>query len=74
MAKSGSRKSGTAPQTAQRPWWFWVAIIVLPLVMSEIMFYMAGRWLSMWVFPVIWLGFWAAIAYRAGWFSRRSKK
>ncbi len=70
MAKGNTRKSGTARQPPQRPWWFWAAIIVLPLVMSEIMFYMAGRRLSMIIFPFIWVGFWMAIGYRAGWFSR----
>ncbi len=71
MAKSSTRRSGIARQPPQRPWWFWAATIALPLVMSEIMFYMAGRWLSMWIFPLVWLGFWMAIGYRAGWFSRK---
>lgn len=60
------RRAEESPPPIHRPLWWWILIIVLPLVMSEIMFYMAGRWLSMAIFPVIWIGFWLAVAYRSG--------
>jgi hypothetical protein len=49
------------------PVWGWVLIFALPLITSELMFYAAGRWASMILFPVVWIGFWAAILWRTDW-------
>jgi len=49
------------------PLWGWVLIFLLPLITSEYMFYVAGRWASMILFPIVWIGFWVSIMHRAGW-------
>lgn len=67
MPKKKTQKASKGPQTPRRPLWWWVLLFLLPLVASEVMFYMAGRWLSMIIFPIIWTGFWIAVAYRSGW-------
>jgi len=70
MTKKKSPKAEKSTQPPRRPLWWWIFAFLFPLVVSEVMFYMAGRGLSMVIFPIIWVGFWAAVAYRAGWFSR----
>ncbi len=49
------------------PLWGWVLIFILPLVVSEIMFYMVGRTVNMILFPLAWAGFWFIIMHRSGW-------
>ena len=49
------------------PLWGWVLIFLVPLIFSEFMFYRVGRWPSMIVFPLVWIGFWAAMMQRSGW-------
>ena len=49
------------------PLWGWILIFLLPLIMSEYMFYVAGRTFSMILFPVAWIGFWIALMQRSGW-------
>jgi hypothetical protein len=49
------------------PLWGWVLIFLVPLVLSEFMFYQAGRLASMVIFPLAWIGFWAAMMHRSGW-------
>ena len=49
------------------PLWGWVLIFLLPLILSELMFYRVGREVSMILFPLAWIGFWVAIMQRAGW-------
>jgi hypothetical protein len=39
----------------------------MPLVISEGMFYMAGRTPDMILFPLAWVGFWIVIMSRSGW-------
>jgi hypothetical protein len=63
-------KGQRAQDSPRRPPWQWIFAFLFPLVVSEIMFYTAGRGLSMMLFPIVWIGFWLAIAYRAGWLSR----
>lgn len=55
------------------PLWGWLLIFLVPLLISEYMFYVAGRTASMIVFPVAWIGFWIALMQRSGWpiFKRR---
>ncbi|MBC8264770.1 MAG: hypothetical protein H8E47_11675, partial [Anaerolineales bacterium] len=43
------------------PLWGWVLIFLVPLILSEFMFYRVGRWPSMIIFPLAWIGFWAAM-------------
>ncbi|RLC69585.1 MAG: hypothetical protein DRI52_08605 [Chloroflexi bacterium] len=49
------------------PLWGWVLIFLVPLAISEYMFYVVGRWASMILFPIVWVGFWIAIMQRSGW-------
>ncbi len=74
MAKKapGKRVSEDA-DVSSRPLWFWILVFLLPLIVSELMFYIAGRWGSMILFLVAWFGFWVAILHRSGWaiFKRR---
>ena len=49
------------------PLWGWVLIFLVPLILSEFMFYQAGRTASMVIFPLAWIGFWAAMMQRSGW-------
>jgi hypothetical protein len=49
------------------PPWGWILIFVVPLVLSEFMFYRVGRWPSMILFPVAWIGLWVTLMQRSGW-------
>ncbi|MGB9777050.1 MAG: hypothetical protein ACPL7C_11010 [Anaerolineae bacterium] len=73
MPEKKTTKAGKSAPPSHRPLWWWVFAFLFPLVISEIMFYMAGRWLSMVIFPIVWIGFWIAVAYRAGWLSREKR-
>jgi hypothetical protein len=68
MVKKGSGKSTSEKANVpSKPLWFWILIFLLPLIASELMFYIAGRWISMILFLVAWVGFWVAILHRSGW-------
>jgi hypothetical protein len=56
------------------PLWGWALIFIAPLILSEYMFYVGGRTLSMILFPIAWIGFWLAMMQRSDWsiFKRRS--
>jgi hypothetical protein len=56
------------------PLWGWVLIFIVPLVVSEGMFYMAGRTVNMVLFPLAWIGFWIAIMSRSGWSILKKRK
>ena len=49
------------------PLWGWILIFIVPLVISEIMFYQVGRTVNMILFPLAWVGFWIIIMQRSGW-------
>jgi hypothetical protein len=49
------------------PLWGWILIFLLPLILSEFMFYQVGRLPSMVIFPLAWIGFWAAMMHRSDW-------
>ena len=49
------------------PLWGWILIFLVPLILSEFMFYRVERWPSMIIFPLAWIGFWAAMMQRSGW-------
>ncbi len=40
------------------PLWGWILIFIVPLVVSEYMFYQVGRTFNMILFPLAWVGFW----------------
>jgi hypothetical protein len=58
------------------PLWGWVLIFLLPLLMSEFMFWKVGKTFSMILFPIAWVGFWYAMMQRSGWpiLKRRKSK
>lgn len=45
----------------------WILLFLLPLIASELMFYIAGRWLTMILFAVVWIAFWGVLLHRSGW-------
>ena len=49
------------------PLWGWILIFIVPLVISEYMFYQVGRTVNMILFPLVWIGFWIVIMHRSGW-------
>jgi len=82
MAKRKKQKTARLPSTGQEaappleekrrkfswiPLWGWILIFIMPLVISEVMFYQVGRTVNMILFPLAWVGFWFIIMQRAGW-------
>ena len=51
----------------QIPLWGWILIFLVPLIASEFMFCRVEKWHSMVIFPLAWIGFWAAMMQRSGW-------
>jgi hypothetical protein len=49
------------------PLWGWILIFLVPLALSEYMFYMVGRMVNLILFPVVWTAFWIVIMQRSGW-------
>jgi len=49
------------------PLWGWILIFLIPLLISEFMFWNVGKIPSMIMFPIAWIGFWYAIMERSGW-------
>jgi len=49
------------------PLWGWILVFLVPLALSEYMFYVADRHASMAIFPVVWIGFWSIMMERSGW-------
>jgi hypothetical protein len=69
-SKPTSGQSGQEEQESKYQWiplWGWVLIFLVPLVVSEYMFYVADRTLNMILFPIAWIGFWYMTMNRAGW-------
>jgi hypothetical protein len=56
------------------PLWGWILIFLAPLIFSEFMFYQVGRLPSMVIFPLAWIGFWAAMMHRSGWAILKKRK
>ncbi len=80
-AKSARKRQPRPRSSEERPrrftWiplWGWVLIFLLPLLASEFMFYRAGRWLSMILFPIAWIGFWVTMMHRSGWVILKRRK
>lgn len=72
MAKGKKGKKSAAPEGQTRPFswiplWGWALIFVVPLALSEYMFYRVGRTASMILFPIAWLAFWITLMQRNGW-------
>jgi hypothetical protein len=64
--------TGTAFQWI--PPWGWILIFLVPLLVSEFMFWNVGRTFSMILFPVAWTGFWYVMMQRSGWPILKNRK
>ena len=42
-------------------------LFFIPFILGEILLYTGGRTASMVIFPVAWVGFWAALLYTSDW-------
>ncbi len=49
------------------PRWGWVLMFLVPLLLSEYMFYRVGRSMNMILFPIAWVGFWYTLMRRDNW-------
>jgi len=51
-------------------------LFLVPLLVSEYMFFRVDRWFNMIAFPLAWFGFWYTVLRRSGWviFQRRKDK
>jgi hypothetical protein len=83
MAKRKRQQNKALPSTGQEaapraeeerrrkfgwiPLWGWILIFIMPLAISEGMFYVAGRIPNMILFPLAWIGFWIIVMSRSGW-------
>ncbi len=56
------------------PLWGWALIFLVPLIISEFMFWNVGKIPSMIIFPIAWIGFWYAMMERSGWPILRNRK
>lgn len=58
------------------PLWGWMLLFLVPLLVSEYMFFRVDRWFSMIAFPLAWFGFWYIMLRQSGWviFKRRRDK
>lgn len=56
------------------PRWGWAVIFLVPLIISEFMFWNVGKIPSMIIFPVAWIGFWYAMMARSGWPILKNRK
>ena len=85
MAKRKGRRAGSkADFSGQKqeekralewmPLWGWVLLFLLPLLVSEFMFWNVGKIPSMIMFPIAWVGFWYVTMERAGWPILRNRK
>jgi len=80
--RSGHRERSQAKKEQLRqeggfswiPLWGWALIFLLPLLLSEFMFWNVGKIPSMIMFPIAWIGFWIAIMQRSGWPILKNRK
>ena len=42
-------------------------LFFIPFLLGEVLLYTGGRIMSMYIFPVAWVGFWAALLYTNNW-------
>lgn len=75
QAAHSDQDQPAAPQSQGRqprkfgwiPRWGWLLIFLVPLILSELLFYRVGRTVSMILFPIAWIGFWVSVMHRGGW-------
>ncbi|MGD8967046.1 MAG: hypothetical protein PVI07_06025 [Anaerolineae bacterium] len=68
------QQSNTSTAFRWIPLWGWALIFLLPLLISEFMFWNVGRTFSMILFPVAWVGFWYVMMQRSGWAILKQRK
>lgn len=83
MTKRRGRSQKTereeAPETASPafqwiPLWGWALIFLVPLLVSELMFWNVGKTTSMVLFPIAWAGFFYVMMQRSGWPILKNRK
>jgi hypothetical protein len=79
LTKGTKGKKPAAPDDQSRPYawiplWGWALIFVVPLVLSEYMFYRVGRTASMVLFPIAWVAFWITLMQRGGWWILKKRQ
>jgi len=42
-------------------------LFIIPFILGELLLYTGGRIASMYIFPLAWVGFWAALLYTNDW-------
>ncbi|MGD2103764.1 MAG: hypothetical protein PVJ55_01435 [Anaerolineae bacterium] len=71
--RRGTTKSGNHQQAETGaafqwiPLWGWAILFLVPLILSEFMFWKVDKIVSMILFPIAWIGFWYVMMGRAGW-------
>jgi hypothetical protein len=68
--RAESKAEAQAEESAAFQWiplWGWAIVFLVPLLLSEFMFWNVGKIPSMIIFPVAWIGFWYALMERSGW-------
>ena len=67
-------KQKTSPKTYKRPNKLekmsrlsFALFFIVPFIFGEILLYTGGRVASMYIFPFVWVGFWAALLYTNDW-------
>jgi len=56
------------------PLWGWILLFLVPLLLSEFMFWNVRKIPSMIIFPVAWIGFWYTLMARSGWPILKNRK
>jgi hypothetical protein len=67
-------QSGTSGAFQWIPLWGWALIFLVPLLVSEFMFWNVRRTSSMILFPIAWIGFWYVMMQRSGWPILKNRK
>lgn len=69
IVSGGSSTPAPGPSPKRQPprYWIRLAVFLVPLILSELMFWRAGRLWEIIIFPVAWVGFFYFQMKRGGW-------
>ena len=73
-ATTPQEKEEQPNKSGRTPLWLVALAFLVPLILSELMFYAVGRIASMILFPVAWIGLWALLMYRSDWQVLKNRK
>lgn len=84
MGKRRGRRATSTSESQQQtetdvafqwiPIWGWAIIFLVPLILSEFMFWKVGKVVNMILFPIAWIGFFYVMMERAGWPMLKSRQ